>query len=328
MTSPATALVTGATGFIGSHLCRALLQAGWRVRALHRPTSNLAAIESLRLELITGDILDPDSLARALRGVHTVFHAAAESAYWRRPRDVFQAAVAGTHHVVEAAVAAGARTLVLTSSVAALGVPGPGELLTEEHTFRLPPRAFPYGYAKYQSELTARRLAEGRIHLVIVNPSVVLGPGDLNLISGSILLETARGRSFAYNDGGVNVVHIDDVTAGHLAAAQFGANGERYILGGENLTHRQILTEAARLVGRRPPWLRIPNLAIPPLAALLDLLARFVPTPINGAQLRMSRHRLWVDTSKAQRDLGLPPPKPFSLALQQAYDWYQSAGVI
>jgi dihydroflavonol-4-reductase len=328
MSAAETALVTGATGFVGSHLCRALLAAGWRVRALHRPTSNLAAIEDLRVELITGDVLDPESLGRAMRGVGTVFHAAAESAYWRRPQDVFQAAVAGTHYVVEAAAAAGVHRFVLTSSVAALGVPRPGQLLTEANTFGLPPRAFPYGYAKYQSELTARRLAEGRMHLVIVNPSVILGPGDLNLISGSILLETARGRSFAYNDGGVNVVHIDDVAAGHLAAAEVGASGERYILGGENLTHRQILTEAARLVGRRPPWLRLPNLAIPPLAALLDLLGRFVPTPLNGAQLRMSRHRLWVDTSKAQRTLGLPAPRPFSLALKDAYDWYRSVGVI
>jgi dihydroflavonol-4-reductase len=328
MAAIGTALVTGATGFVGSHVCRALLSAGHRVRALHRPTSHLAAIEDLRVELITGDILDPDSLARALRGVDTVFHVAAESAYWRRPQDVFQAAVAGTRYVVEAALEADVRTLVLTSSVAALGVPHAGELLTENHAFDLPPHAFPYGYAKYQSELTAQRLAEGRLNLVIVNPSVVLGPGDLNRISGSIVLETARGLSFVYNDGGVNVVHIDDVAAGHLAAAEFGATGSRYILGGENVTHYQMLTEVARLVGRRPPRLRLPNWMIPGLAAMLDVAGRFVKTPLNGAQLRMSRYRLWVDASKAQRELGLPAPKPFLQAAKDAYDWYRSAGVI
>ncbi len=236
--------------------------------------------------------------------------------------------MAGTRYVVEAAVAAAVRKLVLTSSVAALGVPRRGELLSEGHTFNLTQRTFPYGYAKYQSELTALRLAEGRLHLVIVNPAVVLGPGDLNRISGSILLETARGRSFAYNDGGVSVVHVDDVAAGHLAAAEFGVNRERYILGGENLTHRQILTEAARLTGKRPPWLRLPGPLIPPLAALLDLAGRFVRTPLNGAQLRISRYRLWVDLAKAQRELGLPTPKPFSLAAKDAYDWFRSAGMI
>lgn len=328
MASTETALVTGATGFLGSHVCRALAARGQRVRALHRPTSGLTALEGLRLELVTGDLLDPDSLAHAMRGVDTLFHVAAESAYWRNPGEVLRAAVAGTHYVLEAALQAGVRKVVLTSSVAALGVPPPGSLLTESSVFDLAATEFPYGYAKYQSELTALRLAEGRLHLVIVNPSIVLGPGDINQISGSILIETARGLSFAYNDGGVNVVHIDDVAAGHLAAADHGRAGERYILGGENLLHRDILTEAARLAGRRPPWLRVPNAAVPPLAALIDFAGRFMRTPLNGAQLRMSRHRLWVDTRKAQSELGLPPPKPFPVAAREAYDWYRAAGVI
>lgn len=328
MASTETALVTGATGFLGSHVCRALVARGQRVRALHRPTSRLAALEGLRLELVTGDLLEPDSLAHAMRGVDIVFHVAAESAYWRNPGEVLRAAVAGTHYVLEAAIEAGVRKVVLTSSVAALGVPPPGELLSEASIFGLSPGEFPYGYAKHQSELTALRLAEGRLHLVIVNPSIVLGPGDTNRISGSILIETARGLSFMYNDGGVNVVHIDDVSAGHLAAAERGRPGERYILGGENLTHRQILTEASRIAGRRPPWLRIPNAAIHPLATIVDFAGRFVTTPMNGAQLRMSCHRLWVDTAKAQRELGLAEPKPFGLAAQEAYDWYRSAGVI
>jgi dihydroflavonol-4-reductase len=328
MNPPPTALVTGATGFLGSHVCRALAARGGRVRALRRSTSRLTALEGLRLELVTGDLLEPDSLAHAMRGVDVVFHVAAESAYWRNPGEVLRAAVVGTHNVIEAALRAGVRKVVLTSSVAALGVPARGELLTESHTFNLPQSEFPYGYAKRQSELTALRLAEGQLHLVIVNPSIVLGPGDVNRISGSILIETARGLSFAYNGGGVNVVHIDDVAEGHLAAAERGRAGERYILGGENVTHRQMLTEAARIAGRRPPWLRIPNAAVPPLAALVDFAGRFMTTPLNGAQLRMSRHRLWVDTSRARHELALPEPKPFSLATQDAYDWYRAEGVI
>lgn len=328
MASTETILVTGATGFIGSHLCRALTAQGRRVRALHRRSSSLKALEGLPVELCAGDILDPAALEPALRGVTLVFHAAAQSAYWRRPQDVLAAAVEGTRNVVEASRRAGVRRLVLTSSVAALGAPVSGELLTESHRFDLPPAHFVYGFAKHRSEQAALKAAGEALELVTVNPSIVLGAGDINRISGSILLESARGLAFVYTDGGANYVHIDDVTAGHLAAAERGRPGERYILGGENLTHRRALTEVARIVGRRPPWLRLPGALVPALAALVDFAARFIQTPINGAQLRMSCYRLWVDTAKAQRELRLDPAKPFSLAAQDAYDWYRSAGMI
>lgn len=323
-----TVLVTGATGFVGSRLCRALAAEGCRVRALRRPTSNLSALEGLRLELITGDILDPESLARAVRGVDLVFHVAAESAYWRRPDDVLRSAVAGTRYMLEAALQEGVTKVVLTSSVAAMGVPLHGELLTEGHTFRLPQAFFPYGYAKYQSELTALRLSEGRLHLVIVNPSIVLGPGDLYQISGSLITETARGRAFVYNDGGANYIHVDDVAAGHIAAAAHGRPGERYILGGENLTHRQALRSIAQMVGVRPPWLHLPDALVPAAGALLDVAGRFVRLPMNGAQMRISRQRLFCDTAKAQAELGFTSTRTFRQAAQEAYDWYRSAGMI
>jgi dihydroflavonol-4-reductase len=321
-------LVTGATGFIGSAVCRALCAQGRSVRGLHRPSSSLQALAGLPVEAHVGDILDPASLTAAVLDVPLVFHVAAQSAYWRRPEEVLQAAVDGTRHIVQAARRAGVRRLVLTSSVAALGAPAPGELLTEAHPFNLDRRHFLYGYAKHRSEEAALEAAGAALEIVIVNPSIVLGAGDLNRISGSIILEAARGLAFAYNDGGVNYVHIDDVAAGHLAAAERGRPGERYILGGENLTHRQALTEVARIVGRRPPWLRLPSVLVPALAALVDVAGRFGQTPINGDQMRMSRFRLWVDASKARRELALPPPKPFSQAAQEAYDWYRAAGMI
>ena len=294
-----TVLVTGANGFLGSQLCRALTAGGHQVRALHRRSSSLGALEGVPVERHIGDILDPASLAAPMRDVSLVFHAAAQSAYWRRPQDVVQAAVDGTRHVVRAARSAGVRRLVLTSSVAALGVPAPGELLHEGNRFNLPQGRFLYGYSKLRSEEVALEEAGAGLEIVIVNPSIVLGAGDINRISGSILIEAARGRP-----------------------------GERYLLGGENLTHRQALTEVARIVGRRPPWLRIPNGLIPLLAASLDLVGRVVATPLNGAQLRMSRYRLWVDTSKSHRELGLAAPKSFSLAAQEAYDWYRSEGLL
>jgi dihydroflavonol-4-reductase len=288
----------------------------------------VTALEGLALERHVGDILDPASLEAPMRGVALVFHTAAQSAYWRRPQDVLQAAIDGTRNVVDAARRAGVRRLVLTSSVAALGVPAAGELLTEAHRFHLPPTKFLYGYSKLRSEEAALAAAGTELELIIVNPSIVLGAGDVNRISGSILIESARGLAFVYTDGGANYVHIDDVTAGHLAAAERGRPGERYILGGENLTHRQALTEVARIVGRRPPWLRLPGAVVPPLAWLIDLFGRVVQTPVNGSQLRMSRYRLWVDTAKSRRELGLPTPRPFRQAAQEAYDWYRAEGMI
>jgi len=320
--------VTGATGFVGSRLCRALCAAGATVHALHRSTSSRLALEGLPVETFVGDILDSTTLAPALRGVTLVFHVAAQSAYWRHPQGVVRTAVEGTRLVVQAAAEAGVRRLVLTSSVGALGVPRPGERLDERHEFNLPPRSFPYGYAKHASELAARRAAEGRLELVIVNPSIVLGPGDLNRISGSLILETVRGRAFVYTDGGANYIHVDDVAAGHQAAAERGRPGERYILGGENLTHRQALTAIAQMVGRRPPWLHLPDAVVPAAAALLDAAGRLVPLPMNGAQMRISRHRLFCDVTKAQRELAFTASRPFSQAARQAYDWYRSAGMI
>jgi dihydroflavonol-4-reductase len=258
-----------------------------------------------------------------MQGADWVFHAAAESAYWRNPEQVVSAAIAGTCNVVRAARAAGVRRLVLTSSLAALGVPTGEEWLDERHSFNLPPHRFPYGFAKHRAEQEAVRLAEGSPEVVIVNPSAVFGPGDRKPISGSLVVEAARGLGFVYVDGGWNVVHIDDVVRGHLAAARLGRPGERYLLGGENLTHRQSLEIIAQVVGRRPPWLRLPGWSVGPLAWLVDRLRPVGRLPLDGNQLRLSRRRLFCDLSKSRRELGLPDPIPFRQAVQEFWDWYQ-----
>lgn len=321
-------LVTGASGFIGAGLCRALCAGGARVRALHRPSSRLEALAGLELERAAGDILEPATLAPALEGVAEVYHTAAQPAYWRRPADVIPAAVAGTVNVVQAARTAGVRRLVLTSSLAAMGRPRAGELLTEEHVYDLPPQRFPYAYAKRRAEIEALRQAGPTLEVVIVNPSVVLGAGDRNQISGSLVVESARGRAFAYVDGGVNVVHIDDVVEGHLAAMRRGRPGARYLLAGENLTHGRLFAVLAEITGRRPPRLRLPGWAIPPAAAAVDLLGRVIRLPLDGAQLRWSRYRLFCDPAPARAALGLGPPRPFRQAAQEAYDWYRAQGVV
>jgi dihydroflavonol-4-reductase len=278
--------------------------------------------------MAVGDILDPESLPAALEGVDYVFHAAAQSDYWRSPEPVLRSAIQGTRNVLSAAHQAGVRRSVLTSSVAALGVPQADELLTEAHSYQLPPDYFVYGYAKRQSELEALEIARLGLELVIVNPSVVLGPGDINQISGSLVVESARGLAFIYTNGGVNMIHIDDVAAGHLAALRRGQSGQQYILGGENVSHKEVFGTIAGITGARPPWLKIPDAAIPALARIIDFANRMVRMPLNGGQLRMSRHKLFCDTSKAAEQLGFRATRSFQQAAQEAYDWYCEHGVI
>jgi len=326
---PDPVLVTGASGFIGSAVCRHLAQQGFEVRALHRPTSDLSALEGLRVERRVGDILDPEALARAADGARWAFHVAAVAAYWRQhPDRVIRSAVEGTRNVVHACRQAGVERLIVTSSMAALGVPEGDELLSEAHTFNLSPKRFPYGYAKRQAELEALKAAGESLEVVIVNPSIVLGAGDVHQISGSLVIQAARGRTFLYTGGGTNIVHIEDVAAGHLAAAERGRSGERYILGGENLTHLELFALLAEVVGGRPPWLRLPDWAIDPAAAVIDLARRVVPLPVDGNQLRLSRHRLFCDTSKARDELGLTRSRSARQAIVEALAWYRARGVI
>lgn len=325
---PEKVLVTGSTGFVGSALCRLLVAQGYSVRAFHRPSSSLAALEGLHVEESVGDILSPQSLDKALDGVTWVFHTAAESAYWRHPQQVVRTAVEGTRNVVQAASRAGCSRVILTSSLGALGVPAPGQLLDEGHEFNLPAGRFPYGHSKRMSELEALQSAGRNLEVVIVNPSIIMGAGDLNQISGSMVIQAARGRTFLYTDGGANYVHIEDVAAGHLAAALHGTPGERYLLGAENLSHRQVFAILAQIVGRRPPWLRLPPWAVEPMAALIGLLSRFFQLPINADQVRMSRHYLYCDLTKARRDLGYTPARSFRQAAVDAHEWYRTQGLL
>ena len=296
---------------------------------MHRPSSDLAALEGLRVERHVGDLFDPNSLLRAADGARWVFHVAAVAEYWRQPPDqVIRGAVEGTHHVVQACRQAGVERLILTSSLAALGVPKHGELLNEANVFNLPVKRSPYGYAKRQAEVEALQAAGDSLQVVIVNPSIVLGAGDMHQISGSLVIQAARGRMFLYTRGGTNIVHIEDVAAGHLAAAERGRTGERYLLGGENLSYRQLFTLLAEVVGSRPPWLLLPDWAVEPTASLIDLTRHIIPLPLEGNQLRLSRQRLFCDTSKASRELGLTQTRPARQAIVEAFAWYHARGVV
>jgi dihydroflavonol-4-reductase len=321
-------LVTGSTGFIGSHLCRALVGRGHDVRAFHRPSSSTLALDGLAVEHAVGDVLDSDSLRRAMAGVDLVFHAAARVAHWREGAAIIETTVAGTSNVLKASQAANVGRIVYTSSVAALGVPQNRELLNEASLFNYPPKRWPYGYAKHVAEKEVLEAARDGLDCIIVNPATVFGAGDLNLISGALVVEVARGRVPVTTSGGMNVVHISDVVEGHLAAAEYGRRGERYILGGENLPHSEIIRAISVEVGVRPPRVELPPALVGMAAPVVDLVGPLLRLPFNGNLLRLSTRFFYCDTSKAHEELGLPGPRPFSQAIHEAVAWYREHGYL
>ena len=325
-------LVTGASGFIGSCLCRALTERGDEVVALHRSTSLLAGLEGLPVQRHVGDMLDPASLAGALRDVEVVFHTAAPMRPAADPLTAIEAHIVGTRNVIQAACQAGVRRLVHTSSVAALGVPDAAPsrtpknapLIDERHTWNYIPARWPYAFAKHSSELEVLRAVDAGLEAVIVNPSAVFGAGDWYRTERSLVAHMARGGLVPVITGGLNTVHIDDVVAGHLAALERGIPGERYILGGENLTLAELLRITAEVVGRRPPRLTVPLAMVPPVRWMLEPLRRRLRLPIEPSLLWLAGYYFFYDTRKAQVQLGLPPPRPYRQAAHETYAWLQS----
>ncbi len=327
-------LVTGSTGFLGANLVEALGAAGHEVYAMHRASSRLDALEGLTYVPVVGDVLDPASLKPALEGIEWVFHVAAVSDYWRQrgTAQLYRVNVGGTRNVLSAALNAGVRRVVLTSSVAALGVPQNGNTapLDESATFNLPATRFPYGHSKHLAENVAHEFVADGLKVIIVNPAVVLGPKDLNLISGSIIREVHRFRIPFFPPGGTNYVDVADVVAGHIAAAERGRPGERYILAGNNLTHRQALTMVAEVVGVSPPRWPLPEVMLGPLSTVLDWFNRVWPGRpfMDGNQVRLFKHTLFFDDSKARRDLDLKPPTAFRVSVARTFRWYRDNGYL
>jgi dihydroflavonol-4-reductase len=324
------ALVTGGTGFLGANLAKGLLDRGWQVRILRRSTSPLDAVTDLSVEHAIGDVLEPASLAAAMTGVDVVFHVAAISIYWRSQPDLlYQVNVGGTRRVLEAARQTGVKRVVLTSSGAAVGIVR-GRLSNEDDAFHEKIARFPYGHSKWLAEEVAREAAKKGQDVVIVNPSIIVGPRDINWGSGSIIKETASRRVPGVPPGGANYVAAEDVAAGHMAAAEKGRSGERYLLTGENLTHRQLADIVARVVGVEPPRWDMPGWLFPPLAFAAGAVSRLgVSLPIDATQLLLSREFIWYDSTKARRELDLPAPcTPVEQAVRQAYEWYVEKGYL
>lgn len=324
------ALVTGATGCVGANVVAALLARGYTVRAMRRSSSSLEALDGLEVEHVVGDVMDQDSLVAACAGCALLFHVAAVSDYWRVPVErIYQVNVEGTRHVLAAAVETGIERLVYTSSVGALGVPQAGCLLDESSTFNLLPRRFPYGHSKHLAELAVQEAVAGGLDAVIVNPGAVMGVRDVHLIGGSTLREVRRGLSIFAPSGGLNWVDAETLGLGHVLAAERGRAGERYILGGENVSYRAAWEIVAEVVEGRRPIITLPRPAMDGVALLADALKALWPArvPFNGGQARLSSFEIYCSTSKAERELGMPET-PFRTAVERAYAWYQEHGTM
>ena len=325
------ALVTGATGFVGSAVARALCGAGWQVRALTRAGSDRRNLRELPLELAPGDLGDMRSLEEAAAGCEVLFHVAADYRLGvADPGQLYRANVEGTRNVLDAARRTGVRRVVYTSSVATVGLPPDGTAGDEDTPVTLSDMIGHYKRSKFLAEELVRESVRGGAPVVIVNPSTPVGPGDLKPTpTGRMVLDAAAGRSPAYVDTGLNIVHVDDVAAGHLQAFERGRIGERYILGGENMTLREILTQITRLAGRSPPCIRLPHAALLPIAYASEAFARATgaATRVTVEAVRLARKHMYFSSAKAMRELGYSW-RPPSAAFEDAIAWFRKEGLL
>ena len=331
-TSGKPVLVTGATGFVGTAVARALIAAGRRVRALCRPGSDRRNVAGLDLEIVEGSLEDARSLAAGVAGCGVLYHVAADYRLWvRDPQAMYRANVEGTRALMTAALAAGVERVVYTSSVATLGLHRDGTPADETTPSTLDDMVGPYKRSKFLAEAEVRGLAETRgLAAVIVNPSTPIGPRDIKPTpTGRMIVEAASGRMPAFVDTGLNLVHVDDVARGHVLAEEHGRVGERYILGGENLSLAEILRRIAAIVGRRPPVVRLPLPVVWPIAAVAEAVGRLTEKEplVTFDSLRMARKKMYFSSAKAERELGYHP-RSADLALDEAIQWFHAAGMV
>lgn len=332
MNEPGRVLVTGATGFVGSAIVRAFLAAGYPVRALVRTSSPRGNLAGLEIEIVEGDIRDANAITRAMSGISSVVHAAADYRLWARDsKAIMRTNVEGTRTVMGAALAAGVDRIVYTSTVATLTLRSGGAPADE--TAPLPDTVEVGAYKR--SKVVAERLVEDMIArdalpAIIVNPSTPIGPRDVRPTpTGRLIVAAASGRIPGFVNTGLNLVHVDDVAAGHVAAFTHGKIGERYILGGQNVLLADMLGDIARLAGQRPPRFKLPRAPLYPLAAVAEMIAAITGRePLLTLEgLRMSKQRMFFSSAKAERELGFRA-RPYTDGLDDAIDWFREAGYL
>ena len=329
-----TTLVTGATGFVGSAVLRQLLSRGQAVRALVRPESDRRNVEGLEVELVEGDLRDAESYSKALRGCEALFHVEADYRLWvHDPQSIYKVNVEGTRDLLRQAAEAGVKRIVYTSSVATLGLHTDGRPADEETPVTERDMIGHYKRSKFMAEREVERLVlEEGLPVVIVNPSTPIGPRDVKPTpTGRTILVAAKGKMPAYVQTGLNVAHVDDVAEGHCLAFEKGRIGERYILGGQDMTLAEILGVATAKAGRRAPRVRLPHGLLMPLASVVEAGARVTGRKkepfITRDGLRMARKLMYFSSAKAEAELGYQS-RPAHEAIEEAVDWFKAEGYV
>jgi dihydroflavonol-4-reductase len=320
------ALVTGASGFVGGAVVRTLVQAGIDVRVLSRPSSDPQNYAQLNVESVEGELRERNSLRRALTGCRQLYHIAAHYALWAKDPSIFyDVNVTGTRTLLEIARDVGIERIVYCSTIGAIGLPPGGGLGTEATPVSLDQMAGHYKRSKYLAEQEVLKLAREGLPVVIVNPSAPVGIGDVRPTpTGQVIVDFMKGRMPAYIETGMNIVDVDDVAAGHLLAMQKGRTGERYILGNKNLMLREVFEILSRLTGVKAPSIKLPRLAILPLAYLNEWMSNLTGQPprIPLEGVKMAKYKMHYDCRKAIKELGIPQTPP-EVALEKAVRWFR-----
>ena len=324
-------LVTGASGFIGGRIVRALVQRGEDVRILARPDAKLSGLSGLKYQVYFGDIIDRAVLQAAVKGCKRIYHAAALYKLWlKNPELIYQINVTGTENIIRAGIDANVERIIYTSSVATIGMPKDGSG-NEDTPVRLEDMVGDYKRSKFLAEASVEKLVDQGAPVVIVNPTYPVGKGDVKPTpSGRVILDFLKRRMPAYLDTGMNVVDVDDVAKGHLLAADHGQIGRRYILGNSNMTLKEILDMLSDISGLPGPRVRLPYYPVLGLSYIDAALAKMVPNrepriPPDG--VKMARKKMYVDPSRAVNELKLPQTPP-RVAFENAVDWFRSEGYV
>jgi dihydroflavonol-4-reductase len=322
--------LTGATGFVGSHVARSLAAQGADLRLLVRPASDLRNIQELQAERVIGDLRDTASLKKAVAGCDVIFHVAADYRLWvRDPEQMYRSNVEGTRAILEAARENKVRRVVYTSSVATMGFQSNGHLADEDSPVSLANMIGPYKRSKFMAEEIAVEAGRSGMDVVVVNPTTPVGERDIKPTpTGRIVVDFLKKKFPAYVDTGLNLVDVAECARGHVAALERGKSGERYILGGENLTLKQILDKLAVITGLPSPSIKVPHLVALATGVVDQVFTGYIRNREPRATIdavRMGRKKMFVSSSKAERHLGWKIV-PVDGALRLAVEWFQANG--